>query len=46
MIPEDSSSKINKNNGLINKFKKKDKKKNNKNIKINCTQIKHMNSTE
>lgn len=32
MMLEDSSLKINKNNGLINKYNKKDKKNNNNNM--------------
>lgn len=46
MMPEDSSSKINKKNGLINKFKKKDNALSNKNIRKICTQDKLKNSTE
>jgi len=36
MMPEENSSKTNKNNGLINKLKKKDKELNKKNIKKIC----------
>lgn len=46
MILENNSSKINKSNGSINKYKKKDKEPNNKNIKNNYMQIKQANSTE
>lgn len=42
-MQEDSFLKINKKNGLINKFNKKDKKKINNNIKKIFTQDKHYN---
>lgn len=46
MIPGDSSSRTNKNNGSINRSKKKDKKLNSKNMKKIFTHSKHSNSTE
>jgi hypothetical protein len=46
MIQGDSFSRINKDNGLINKSKKKGKGKNNKNIKTSFMQTKPINSTE
>ncbi len=46
MMPEDNSLRINKNNGLTNKYKKKDKEPNNKNINNNSSHNKLKNLTE
>jgi hypothetical protein len=46
MIQEDNSLRINKNNGLINKLNKKDKRINKKNIKHICMHNKLNNLTE
>ena len=40
----DNFSRINKSNGLMNKFKRKDRDKNRKNSRTKCTPIKHSNS--
>lgn len=45
-MPEDNSSKINKNNGSTNKFKKKDNVPNNKNMRKICTLDKLKSWTE
>ncbi len=46
MMQEDNSSKTNKSNGLINKWKKRDKKPNKKNFKIICMPDRLNNLTE